>query len=292
MKRFLTQLLLFIAIPSTLLVASLMVTFYISTTIDYKLDKKITQVFAGDSHIQNAVNDNLLKDCKNIACASESFYFTYFKLKKLLENNPNIKKVYLGASYHSLSNYYDAFITGEFSSSVSPKYFYVLPMSEKLMHIRINLTNLPTFINGVFSNNYKYLFKDSHYDYGSYSNEFIKTTAVKSFMNKRLRFQYYTDGQLNPFSKINQFYLTKIKLLCKNHNVDLRLLNTPLHPYFKNKIPINYLNKFKDFVRVNKLNVIDYSNQKYNDSSFIPDGDHLSVKGACAFTSQLMRFKK
>ena len=37
------------------------------------------------------------------------YYFSYFKLKNILEENPNVRTVYLGFSYHNLSSHYDEY---------------------------------------------------------------------------------------------------------------------------------------------------------------------------------------
>ena len=290
MKQFLKNILVFTSIPMICLIIGLIMIFYISKTIDYKLNKSIKEIYIGDSHIQCAVNDSLLINSRNVSTNSESFYFSYYKLKKLIEENQNIKKVYLGASYHSLSNYYDDAISGKYSPSVSPKYFYILPIKEQFKLICWNVKNLPKFIKGVLLISYRYLFKDVTFDYGGYLNNFTNSMAMKSSMEKRLHLQYYS-GKKNNFSEINLIYLTKIIVLCKASKIDLVLLNTPLHPYFRSKVPIIYINKFNEIVNTQNLNVIDFSDLTFSDSCFIPDGDHLSVKGAFQLTKELVRIK-
>lgn len=287
MKQFLKNIFVFTSIPLICLLIGLLMIFYISKTIEYKFNENIKEIYIGDSHIQCAVNDSLLINSRNVSTSSESFYFSYYKLKKLIEENQNIEKVYLGASYHSLSNYYDDFISGEYSPSVAPKYFYILPINEQFKLIRWNVKNIPTFIKGVLSISYRYLFKDVTFDYGGYSNSFTNSMAMKPSMEKRLHFQYYTGKELNNFSEINLTYLTKIIVLCKTSKIDLVLLNTPLHPYFKSKVPIIYINKFNEIVNTQNLNVIDFNALTFSDSCFIPDGDHLSAKGAYQLTKEL-----
>jgi hypothetical protein len=278
MKPFLKKIFIFISIPLFFLLISILLIFYISKKIDYKINNNIKEIYIGDSHIQCAINDSLLTNSKNASTGAESFYFSYFKLKILVEQNKQIEKVYLGASYHSLSNYYDQFIVGEFSPSIAPKYFYVLPLKEKIKLIRWNLNNLPKFIGTLSEVSQRYLFESNAYNYGNYSNKFKKSRAVKSSMDKRLNFQYYTGKDLNDFSDINMLYFSKIIELCSSNNIDLILLNTPIHPYFKSKVPAVYINKFEELAKNNNLKVIDFNLLTFTDSSFIPDGDHVSVK--------------
>jgi len=203
-------------------------------------------------------------------------------LKKLLEENKQIKKVFLGAGYHNLSNYYDDFIDGEYSLSVSPKYFYLLPFEEQMNLMRWNYSNLSIFLKKVFTLSFRYLL-NKNFDYGGYKNDFIRVSANQKSMDKRLNYQFYKDGKLNQFSETNLKYLNMIVNLCLQYKVELILLNTPLHPYFRNKIPGAYVMKFKEIVDSNKFKLMDFEQIKFNDNCFIPDGDHLSGEGVKQF---------
>lgn len=292
MKKFIKEIFKFSIIPLIFLVTFSLLIYCISKVIDYKLNPGITEIYIGDSHIECAVNDSLLNSGKNVSTNSESFYFSYYKLKKLVEENQNIETVYLGLSYHSLSNYYDQFTNGEYSPSVSPKYFYVLPVIEKFRLGYWNLKNLSTFIKGVLSESYRYLFKDVTFSSGGYSNNFTNTMASKTSMEKRLEFQYYTNKKLHDFSEINLLYLSKIIELCRTNQIDLVVLSTPLHPYYKSKVPVIYINKLNEIVNIYNLKVIDFSDLTLSDSCFIPDGDHLSVKGANQMPKELIRINQ
>lgn len=289
MKQFTKELFKFSILPLILLVISIVLINYISKKIDYKLNRGITKLYIGDSHIQYGVNDSLVNVGKNVSMKGESFYFSYYKLKKLIEENKNIETVYLGFSYHNLSSYYDASINGEHSPIISPKYFYILPVKEQFRLVYWNLRSLPTFIKGVFSIGYRYSLKDATFSCGSYSNNFTNTMASKKSMEKRLQFQYYTGKKLNTFSDINLLYLNKINDLCKSNKIDLLILNTPLHPYYQSKIPINFINKYKEIVNSLNLRVFDFNGISFSDSCFTPDGDHLSLKGAYEFTKELIK---
>jgi hypothetical protein len=291
MKYFLNKLMLFSLIPLFGLIIGLLVIFYTSENIDYKINSNVKEVFAGDSHVQCAINDNLLKNSKNISTNSESFYFTYFKLKKLLEANKQIQKVYLGASYHSLSNYYDDYISGNFSASVSPKYFFLMPFEEQLKLIKWNISSLSEFLKRIFSICYRYLFQDVRFDYGGYVNNFKNTKAIYSSMDKRLNFQYFSDNKLRGFSEVNLLYLNKIIALCDEMDIELVLINTPVHPHLKNRIPTAFLRKYNEIIKSENLRVLEINNLTFNESSFIPDGDHLSMEGAVIFTNAISALK-
>ena len=108
MKFFIKKTLIFICLPLLALIFIISTLNFINYNRAYtkRFDKSSTTVFCGDSHIELAINDSLMRNSVNVAKSSESFYFSYYKLKVMLNKNPSIKQVYLGISYHSLSSYY------------------------------------------------------------------------------------------------------------------------------------------------------------------------------------------
>ena len=56
----------------------------------------------GDSHVTNAVIDTLIPNSLNVSKISESYYYTFQKLK-FITSKSKINYVVLGFSYHNLS---------------------------------------------------------------------------------------------------------------------------------------------------------------------------------------------
>ncbi|MEE9573135.1 MAG: hypothetical protein V3W20_08820, partial [Candidatus Neomarinimicrobiota bacterium] len=75
-------------------------------------------------------------------------------------------------------------------------------------------------------------------------------------------------------------YLLKIIDLCDKNKVELITLNTPLHSYYKNKIPMEYLRKYNEIISQNRIVSINFYELFLDDYCFIPDGDHVSEKGS------------
>ena len=82
------------------------------------------------------------------------------------------------------------------------------------------------------------------------------------------------------FSLKNIEYLFKIKDLCAKSNVNLILVNTPVYKLYKNKIPKKFKVKFEQLSESEKIKTIDLSDLLSEEYLFIPDGDHVSQKGA------------
>lgn len=292
MKKFITNTVVFISIPIVIGIPILFAfDLYVNGLYnDDKIKGNISDIYIGDSHIKHAINDSIIPNSLNIAESSESFYFSYFKLKILLDNNPSIKKVHLGLSYHNLSNYYDRFISGDYSLATAPKYFYSLPIKEQFRMIFWNKKNLISFTKSIIKHGIKKIKNDKYslFDRG-FSNRFNGTKVDQSSMNKRLLFQFYKNDNLNSFSECNIKYLKKIIILCKSKSVELHVLNTPLHPYYNSKIPKEYTKKLNEIIRENQLHYIDLSNLKLKDECYIPDGDHVTKLGAEITSIKIIR---
>lgn len=282
MKPFIKKILLFTAIPfATGLLFLVMLTLYLKASYqDYPIGSNISILFAGDSHIQSSVDDRLIPHSLNIAKNSESLYFTYYKLKMLLDTHPSIKQVFLGVSYHSLSNYFNQYIDGVYSASISPRYFFLLPFKEQIRVFNWNRNHPAGFLKSIFKKGMAQAAMRRYSFMGGFINSFEGTTAVDSSMEKRIKFQYYTLGKLNSFSAYNIRYLSEIEGLCQARGVELTVLSSPLHDHYYKKVPKAYKDKLNQIITTNKLNYIDLTNLPLDENCYIPDGDHVSFLGA------------
>jgi hypothetical protein len=246
----------------------------------------------GDSHVQYAVNDSLLPKSLNLANTGESFYFTYYKLLKVLEANKQLKQLYLGVSYHSLSSYYERFIWGDHSEAIVQKYFFILPFKEKCRAMYWNRSHVFVFLKSIFKQGINQLNENYSFS-GNFFNDFNNTKAAEISEDKRLQFQFYDDNaKLYPYSDLNLDYLKRIQDLCVKKNIQLCFLNTPLHGYYREKIPNNYLQKLNAIVLENQIKMLDLSSLPLADSCYIPDGDHVSYQGATATSLVLKKLSE
>ena len=282
-RIFLKKTLCFLSLPLAVLLLAMLAVNHSSRQVfdGFKVGTDVRTVYAGDSHVEQCINDRLIPNSANIAQNGEVYYFTYFKVKKLLENNPAIDTLYLGFSYHSLSDYNDDFVFGEFSPYISAKYFFILPNSEKVHFLKENSKNLSLYLKNILRDGLGNSF------FGGYENTFKNTTTIQKSMDKRMAFQFYKAGKLNGFSDFNMGYFDKIVQLCREKKVEPVLLSTPLAPYYKNKIPVEYRQKYAEALREYRLKVVDFDGLVLDDSCFIPDGDHVSEKGATIVSKHL-----
>ena len=146
LRLFLKKISLFVVIP----VLAFLLTFLILNLKDkallqnYTVPQNVNNLFIGDSHIMQGINDSIIPNSINLAENSEAYYYSYFKIKGIIKNNPSIKNIFLGFSYHSLSSYYEEFEFGKFSKNVCTTYFFIMPFSEQIKLMAVNFSE-PSF---------------------------------------------------------------------------------------------------------------------------------------------------
>jgi hypothetical protein len=256
---------------------------------DYTLTSSIRDIYIGDSRIELAINDSMLPHSLNLGESSESFYYSYYKLAKILKNTPTIRRVFLGIGHHSISSYYDRFVDGHFSAAVAPRYFNLLPRGEQARILSANSGQFLKFMhNYIVEGLSKLSAKNEHVQAGSLSNPFVQSQAFETSMDKRAQFQYYTNKKLNGFSDENMEYLQRMIRLCNERNVEIILLGCPQHPYYTQRIPETYLQKLSEVIRREPVRYIDLSAIVLNENGYAPDGDHVSREGSQETTLRLL----
>lgn len=295
MRLFIIKVLNFLGLCCLFFFIYFIMIFYVSTKVNYKINYKIKELYVGDSHIQCAINDKILENSLNLGEGGELFYYTYFKLQKILKNNPHIHTVNLGFSYHSLSSLTDINNYGNAAPRVAPKYFHMLPFYEKCKIVFWASFDFQTFIKKMNSITYNYYCIDNNYINSSGVGGFSPLFRVginKQSVNRRLQSLYFNNENVKMFSKINIDYFAKIVNLCKKENVKLIIINTPLPDYLFNRIPRKYVEKYKDIIRIYNLECVNYNKKLFSDNCFWLDGDHVSYIGANRFTNYIRQYKK
>lgn len=288
MKKFLLQLFSFIAILVTVILLGYLLA--CAKANSFQLDKKSTICFMGDSHFQKGIDNKLIPNSVNLALSAEQYLYTYYKLKLILKNENSVKKVYLGFGFHNLSALSDEFVTGKKTKLVSTKYFFILPFQQQIDMIRAT-DDKPLMLKNIVKEMFRTLAKpiENQNFIGFYQNKFDKSSANKKSILKRIKQHYYIGTKVLNFSKTNLDYLLKIQTLCQKNNVELILVNTPLHPKYRAKIPSNYPKYYVDFCKVNQLKIMDLSAIKLPEDNYIFDGDHVSKKGSTHLTTQYFK---
>ena len=281
-----------------------MTAIYIYRLNNIKLGNNINTLILGDSQTQTAINDSITENAVNYSHNSEHFLLTYNVLKLVATNNPQIKNVILGCSFHSISAFNERYLFGEknkpdvFTKLFYPRYFTMLENDSKLFLIENNLPGVLKSLQMIildmitsFTNNYK-----KYQDYPFVGRYYPGRTRIfnDSLINESIVWHFYSDStafRLEDFSDLQEEYLKKIITFCKDNNIKLILLNTPVHEDYYTQIPEKFMKEYyslmKDLEDSDKVILFDYYNYKLPDEYF-GDGNHLNRQGATVFTPIIM----
>ena len=234
-------------------------------------------IIAGDSNTEVAINDQIITSVINISKSGESYFYTYYKLKHLLEFNEHIEKVYLSFSPHNIvskernlfrnGKVYNNFI--EYTPVIDFKSINYLFKEDK-KNVFLSFLKAPFYLikhnfssplwGGYFKlnrNNLENQTKNINQLSGVYSQKDIDTIEIN--------------------------YLKKIFSLSNNHGVELILINTPKWiEFFKYS---NSLKVYNDVYKkeLSNIKLLDYSSL-FNKKELFGDFTHLNYKGAQKFT--------
>ncbi len=246
-------------------------------------------IFIGDSHIQKSVDPTKFKQSINIAQVSESFYYTFYKLKYLVDHEIRIKSVYFGVGYHSFSSYYDKYTFGKFSEDIRARYFYILPFTENLTFCQSHFKTILDFSKSLISKNSKfYDAKDLNHTFlGGHTNFFVNSKLDTSYIKIRAKEQYFNENKLCEISQVNTSYFDSIVSICKRNQIKLTLISTPVHPYYDKCVPNYFKNYFFQKCKKSGCKLILFDSNHFNNDCFYKDGDHVTKKGGEKITSEL-----
>ncbi len=90
MSKFILKISIFIFSLFLALLAFVLINRYFG---DFKSKKEFHIIILGHSHSECAYNDSLISGVANFSQSGESYFYTFFKTKKLIEQNPNINTV-------------------------------------------------------------------------------------------------------------------------------------------------------------------------------------------------------
>ena len=107
-----------------------------------------------------------------------------------------------------------------------------------------------------------------------------------SIIEETIKMHYSISETESKYSISQAKYLYLIDSLCLANNIDLYLVSTPYHPYYRESIPHGYTEYFEDVIKNITSPYIDYRMAP----AIIPymsDGNHLNTKGAALFSKKI-----
>lgn len=262
--------------------------FLINKNADFRISSKPKYIILGHSHPECAYNDSLIQNFQNLAKSSESYYYNFFKLKKVLEQNKEIECVFIEYTNNQIKLEMNNWIwDNKHISNLYPKYSSFMTFKDQYILFK---NNPKGFLNAfssssrlklsiVLSGNYDYTNKIGGYNYleRNKTDSLLKKIIAQKKTNSNSKL-----FQAKDISELNLVYLEKMISLVKKFNKKVILIRTPLHKNY-NGFDNEFIYKKILNDRFRDIQYMDLSNFKVENSEF-GDLAHLNHYGANKFS--------
>lgn len=250
------------------------------------INPNATSIVLGHSHPECAFNDSLIDNCKNLAQSAESYFFTYNKLKKIIQNNPQVNTVFVEFTNNQLSKKMDDLIWGdEYFSFMYPKYAAIMNTRDCRLLLSHNALALLHSLPVTLKKNFLFLVKNKK----DYINEmgwggywYLVKSKTDSLINAIPNASIKQEQPPEEMLTANVGYLQKIVQLCKQHAIKIYLVRSPMH---SRNTELSNEAAFKKVARTtfSDIDLLDFKDFPLSNSEFA-DPQHVNYKGAKLFS--------
>lgn len=250
----------------------------LSTTISLAYTDNKSVLFIGASHVFWGVDDSVIPSSVNCSAPSERYMFTYLKLKRILDDNHQIKTVFIQCAPTDLwENADDKYFAENEMSYFIPVYFPWFGEEEWNIysgHLRRVLVLI-----------FQKIISPKQLTYSGIKSQLggqADRSAMQGSFDRRTVMQKLVMGKCG--NDINHRYLRKIINLCSDRGV--RLIGLYM-PAYKPECMYNQ-DYFYDVLQTKfpDMEFMDYSHYDVPDSARL-DASHLNYKGAQILTGEL-----
>ncbi len=281
------------------LLISWMVNKYLLEQVSLNVDANTKTIFIGDSQVVNGINASLIEQSSSLGKNGEVLFYSYLKLKYVLNQPNRIKNVCINISEDRFSKRSEDKITDDvFSNTFFSDYYPFIEERdlnafavdkwifwECYLRYRIipNFTYIGNYLNdkyGVF--NKRLPFCDSYYCNKSLYDE--DDTNYPAVIKRRF---YQTE---DLFGHVNNNYLDSIACITKIHNKKLFLIYMPYSQDYVNIIPEEvkaYCMAKVNGVVSNYKHVVFMPAEEVYSNSYFGDYVHLNQSGATKYSKFL-----
>lgn len=243
----------------------------------YQIPQNKTTLIAGHSHSECSYDTKYINYAINISQSGEHYLYTYLKVKKVVESNPQIKNVIIEFTYNVLDEsnakkvWSNSHIQNKhviYSQLFSPKEYFLFIKNNLKQELIIEGKSLRKKMTLLLNGKQRVM---NNLDFGAYKNLNVnKVTEANFSPNKKII--------ISNFSNLNLNYLIKTINFCKKSKLNVILVRSPLHQKYEYRDNENLFLKIKNEYFSN-INFIDFVNYKLKDEDFADFG-HLNNKGA------------
>lgn len=255
----------------------------------YNTKNDTQAIIVGDSHGETAINDKIINNVMNICQGGSAYFYSYLKIKKLLDDNKDINTVVLGYSPQDIEKKRDRWVKDEkYLKANLKKHFHLLPPDD---FFYIFLLNPYEVIKSSLSTplyNLEIFFKNPQKIMNRLGG-YLHVTDNKLEKAKEI-FNSNKGDMQDGFSYCQIDYLLKIYNLCTNRNIKFVLLCTPVHPLLKDNNMRNeeLMSQYKTLIsgKMSQAVFIDHSAIQIPQNGY-RDLEHLNHVGAKIYSEFL-----
>lgn len=255
--------------------------YIINLRSDFKLKPNTNKIVLGNSHPAGTFNDSLISNLKNLADPGDSYFYGYQKLKKIIEQNPQVDSVYVEFNPKTILKWEDSKL---WKKHQVPNYVPFFNFEDHYLFVSINaLSYQQEALKGISTNLTRIVLSQYNFiDYiGGYRhNEGSKIDSLMRTHKFDPKKQYAREEK--EISKYDIIYLKKIVRLCATKNITLFFVRSPYHNTFDGH---NYEDLFQTYRMTNfgEIPFLDFQGFPMDDTEF-KDLEHLNNKGARKFS--------
>ncbi|MDN3492426.1 hypothetical protein [Winogradskyella bathintestinalis] len=282
MKLFIKNTVLFFMILyGSIFVLVVVSNYIINLSSNFKLKENTTKIVIGNSHPAGTFNDTLISNLKNLADPGESYFYGYQKLKKIVNQNPQVDTVYIEFNPKTILSWEDSKL---WKKHQIPNYLPFFDLKDHYLLATINglsyqqelIKAIPTNLQRIVKKQYNYIDFIGGYRHNEGSK--IDSLLMTHKFDQKKQFTL----KERELSKYDILYLKKIERLCTNKNIKLIFVRSPYHNQFDGH---NYEDLFQTFRKENFSTIpfLDFKDFPTEDIEF-KDLEHLNSKGANKFS--------
>jgi hypothetical protein len=249
----------------------------VSQNINFNVSSNPKYYIIGHSIPECAYNDSLIKNTKNIASSGEAYFYNYFKLKKVLEQNVKPKAVLIEFTNNQLSKVMNDWTWDD--KHISQKYVPFSPLIPIKESTVLLYNNFAGFSNGLALSLKSNLYSIIRDDYLAIN----EIGGYRKLENKLSELDLKPPKEINQkfkekSSQVNFKYLKKMIKLCENYSVKVVLIRSPQNPKINNFGNEKLYQKFlrEDFQDIRHIDFKIF----IKEDSLYADFSHLNYNGA------------
>jgi len=271
------------------------------------LERDIDTLVVGASHSACAFDPQVLGHAASVARHGELMLSTEAKLEALLGANPQVRTVILAFSPIHVAAWQDAYLFGGNAESRAQVMDYY-PLYNERTRALFPLANADALLASLkYDHGVPFDYTEdsilyAHYVLGSLTPQSYRfwggftpirgTHLGPALMDRVIRKYFQEDGEVAGISALAIESLMRMVALTQERGVRLVLVDTPVHPRFRARVPERHRAAHAEVLddvarRYPAVEIVRHSDLDLPDKWFL-DPDHLNRPGARAYTERLV----